>query len=75
MYKKQYIKEKFPSKVRGGPVAVGSLVLLISGCAGNLVCSWESDEEHMQRILHEVQHATQTQVEEKQQKTVEPIQQ
>ncbi len=36
-------------------------IVIIAGCSGNLVCSWESDDELMERILHEVGHAqTQT---------------
>ncbi len=69
-------KSKIPSKVRGGPL-VGSLLvsLALSGCSGQLVCTWESEDEQLQKILHEVEHATQKTLQEELKKTVEPTQQ
>ncbi len=32
------------------------LAIVTGGCAGSLTCHWESDEEQMQRVLHEVEH-------------------
>ncbi len=31
-------------------------MIVTGGCAGNIACTWESDDEMMERILHEVSH-------------------
>ncbi len=68
-------KLKFPSKVRGGPLVGSLLLLILSGCSGQLVCTWQSEDEQLEKILHEVEHATQKTLQEELKKTVEPIQQ
>ncbi len=41
-------------KIKGLGIILAMIVT--GGCAGSLNCTWESEEEQMQRILHEVEH-------------------
>ncbi len=36
----------------------GLILLLISGCSGSLICTYQTESEFMEKILHEVEHAT-----------------